>query len=85
MPLIIGIIGACFCLVAFILEQANIWKNDYLRYDLSNFIGSALLLIYSLMTQVYPFAILNTVWAILSLKDVIIDLRRIILQKKRAS
>jgi hypothetical protein len=72
-------------LYAFIMLQSNIWKNDDLRYDLLNFIGSAMLLAYSLMTKVYPFAVLNTVWAILSLKDVVIDLRRISLQKKRAS
>jgi hypothetical protein len=81
MPLIIGIIGALLSLYAFIMLQSNIWKNDDLKYDLSNFIGSALLLVYSLMTKVYPFAVLNTVWAVLSLKDVIIDLRRMGLQK----
>ena len=81
MPLAIGIIGALISLYAFIMLQSNIWKNDDLRYDLSNFIGSALLLAYSLMTKVYPFAVLNTVWALLSLKDVIIDLRRMSLQK----
>jgi hypothetical protein len=82
MPLAIGIIGALLSLYAFIMLQSNIWKNDDLRYDLLNFIGSALLLAYSLMSKVYPFAVLNTVWAVLSLKDVIIDLRRMGLQKR---
>ena len=40
---IIGIIGATLILLAFIFEQIKIWNSEMLRYDLVNFLGSAIL------------------------------------------
>ncbi|MDD2757910.1 MAG: hypothetical protein PHD72_00860 [Patescibacteria group bacterium] len=74
--LIIGILGMACILTAFILGQANIWKNDDLAYDLVNLIGSGLLVYYGLLTKGYPFVLLNAVWAIYSLKDVVADIRK---------
>lgn len=67
---IIGIIGMCAILVAFLLNQMNIWKQDMLSYDTCNAIGSVLLIAYAYNGKVWPFVILNTVWAAYSLKDV---------------
>jgi hypothetical protein len=80
--LIIGIAGAFILLVFFMLEQANKVSNESLWYDSANFIGSVLLTIYAVLLFSIPFAILNGVWAIFSLKDVFIDLNRMRKEKE---
>jgi hypothetical protein len=74
---IIGIIGAGLVLLAFILEQLHVWKNDDLAYDIANLAGSALLIIYGVLIHGYPFVVLNGIWAIVSLRDVILDLTKL--------
>lgn len=69
--IIIGIIGAVLVLIAFLMNQTNKWKNDSIKYDLVNFLGSLALVIYAVLTESYPFLVLNSVWAIFSLKDII--------------
>lgn len=73
---IIGIIGASLVLLAFIMNQIKKWKNDDLIYDLVNFLGAGILIVYGFLIKGYPFVILNTVWALFSLKDVFIDLKK---------
>jgi hypothetical protein len=73
---ILGTFGALIILVAFILNQTHKWKDDYLIYDLFNVIGSVLLIIYAFILSSYPFIILNLVWGGLSLRDVILDIKR---------
>lgn len=72
----IGAIGATMILIAFALNQLHKWKEDYFIYDLFNFIGGTLMVIYALILESWPFAVLNLVWAILSLRDVISDTQR---------
>ena len=74
--LFIGILGAGLVLLAFILGQLHVWKDTSLIYDLVNFIGAVLLIVYGLMIEGYPFAVLNGVWALVSLRDVVIDIRK---------
>lgn len=69
---LIGIAGATLVLGAFISNQLNLWTNKNWRYDLVNFVGSALLVAYSLITVSYVFLIINLVWATFSLRDLII-------------
>lgn len=73
---IIGASGATLILIAFILEQTHRWKDTDLKYDAVNLLGSALLIVYAVLLQSYPFLVLNGVWAIVSLRDVIVDLKR---------
>lgn len=68
---IVGFIGAFMILIAFIYNQKGVWQDDYLVYDLSNFIGSLFLIWYSYLIGAYPFILLYTVWTGLSLHDVI--------------
>jgi hypothetical protein len=70
-PVVIGSLGATIILVAFILNQLNKIKNDSLAYDLMNLIGSILLIWYAILLSSIPFLILNGVWAIISLKDIV--------------
>lgn len=72
----IGSLGAGLILIAFVLGQLHIWKDTYLSYDLLNALGSILLLIYAWIGFSWPFVILNAVWAAISIKDVIVDLKR---------
>lgn len=71
--MIIGIIGASIILMAFMLLQTHVWKDSYFIYDFANFIGSILLVYYAISSHTYPFAVLNGVWAIVSLRDIFID------------
>ncbi len=74
--LMIGVMGALIVLVFFILEQTHKISNDSIWYDFGNFVGSSLLVIYAILLSSIPFIILNGFWAIFSLRDVILDLKR---------
>lgn len=71
-----GIVGAGLCLFAFIMGNGNRWKNTDRRYDFANFLGSVLLLIYAIYFNSIPFIITNTVWGLVSLKDLLAKPRR---------
>lgn len=71
MNTLIGSIGAAIILIAFILNQFHIWKDTDFKYDLLNFLGSVLLVVYAILLKSYPFLILNTIWGLVSLKDVL--------------
>lgn len=75
-PLYIGAFGATLILFAFVLGQLHVWKDTYLIYDLLNAVGSSLLVYYAFVGRSWPFVVLNTVWAIVSLKDVVSGLSR---------
>lgn len=70
MDLVIGTLGAFLILISFLLVQSKKVASDNILYDSINFIGSVLLIIYAVMGRSYPFIILNTVWALVSLKDI---------------
>jgi hypothetical protein len=74
--LIIGFVGMALILLAFFMNQVKRWNQDDLVYDLVNFIGSALLVVSAVPARSWPFVILNTVWALVSFKDVITDIQR---------
>ena len=75
MTTIIGIIGAGVVLSFCVLEQVNEVNNKNLWYGFGNFFGSVLLIIYAILLSSIPFMVLNTVWAIFSLRDIIVDLK----------
>jgi hypothetical protein len=75
-PLFIGTTGAVCILAAFLLVQSHRWSQDSLYYDILNFAGSVLLLMYGWIGEVWPFVVLNAVWALYSLKDIVADTRR---------
>ena len=67
----LGVIGAAIILIAFLLNQFGRWSNESQSYDLANTLGSALLMYYSYLLGSWPFLILNTVWFLVSLRDVL--------------
>lgn len=68
---LIGTTGATLILIAFILNQRHIWNDTEARYDFMNVVGSLLLFVYAIMLQSYPFMILNLVWLLVSLNDIL--------------
>lgn len=79
---LIGITGMLLILLAFFMNQANKWNNDDLIYDVVNLIGSIFLIIYAIPPLSWPFIVLNGVWAVVSVRDVALDLSK---QKHRKS
>ena len=71
----LGIGGGVLILIAFALNQRGLWQRDSFRYDLVNFVGATLLVTSAMTIPSYPFAVLNAVWAAVSLRDSITDLR----------
>ncbi len=69
--IILGITGAFLILLAFTLHQVGVWSEEDLIYDLINFLGSGLLIWYSILLSSIPFIVLNSIWAFVSLRDVI--------------
>ncbi|MFM2414980.1 MAG: hypothetical protein RI911_673 [Candidatus Parcubacteria bacterium] len=70
--LIIGCIGAGMILVAFIALQLHYINDEDVRYDIANTLGSVCLVWYAYSGSSWPFFILNTVWGLISLRDVIL-------------
>lgn len=68
---LIGILGAAIILVFFILNQSGKLSRDSWQYDLGNVVGSGFLVGYALLIDSWPFVILNAVWLLVSLKDLI--------------
>ena len=52
---VIGISGSGLLLLAFIMNQLHFWADEYILYDLSNFLGSILLVIYAYSLSSWPF------------------------------
>lgn len=71
---LMGITGMLLILVAFFMVQGHRWSQDGLRYDVMNLLGSVLLVAYGVAGRAWPFVILNGIWALYSLKDVIQDI-----------
>lgn len=69
--LIIGSLGATITLIAFVLNQTNRISNDNFYYDLANFASGVLLFIYAFILGSVPFMIINAVWGLVSLKDLV--------------
>lgn len=74
--IVIGASGALLILIAFFMNQTGRWKNDYLIYDFINLVGSGLLMAYAILLVSYPFMVLNLIWMIVSLRDVVLDIAK---------
>ncbi|NOQ38554.1 hypothetical protein GQ472_06735 [archaeon] len=61
-PLIIGIPGMAFILIAFILDDFHILSVDSIKSIILNITGSTFLAVYAYTISSIPFLILNSVW-----------------------
>lgn len=66
----IGVLGASIILLSFLLNQFGRWSTTSLSYDAANALGSGILIVYAYLLGSWPFMILNTVWFVVSMKDV---------------
>jgi hypothetical protein len=64
---ILGVIGAAIVLLCFIMVELNKWSPKSFSYNILNFTGSVLLVVYAWDGRSYPFIALNLVWAGFSL------------------
>ena len=76
LDLLIGFTGMLLILIAFFLNQTGKWDKEDLVYDFVNFAGALLLVLYAIILSSIPFLLLNLVWAVVSLNDVIKDIKR---------
>lgn len=70
---IIGALGALIILIAFILLEAEKLSSESTWYDVLNLIGGALLATYAWLLQSWPFLVLNGIWTLVALRDVLRD------------
>lgn len=68
---IIGILGAGFTLFAFYMLQSDKWSSHSRTYDAINFVAGVLLALYAFAGQVWPFFVVNVVWAVVALRDLL--------------
>lgn len=68
---LIGILGATIILITFLLNQFGRLSAESRWYDGLNALGSLLLIVYAYILWSIPFMILNSVWFLVSLRDVI--------------
>lgn len=73
--IIIGTLGAAVILIGFLLNQRKILHEDDLAYDIINAVGGCLLILYAIDGRAWPFVILNGVWTLYSLIDIVADVR----------
>jgi lipid-A-disaccharide synthase-like uncharacterized protein len=76
---ILGILGMLLVLIGFLMLQRHKWTADDTAYDLVNFLGAGLLVVYAIPGRAWPFIILNGIYALYSLKELIVD----VTQKRR--
>ncbi len=62
-----GIAGMALILTAFVLDEFfKTWRQDSVKYNLLNLLGSALLSYYAYAILSWPFLILNLAWFIIA-------------------
>jgi len=76
LALIFGFLGMLLILTGFTANQLHRLERDSLLYDSLNLMGSGLLVAYAFSIRGYPFAVLNGVWFLVSLHDLILDLKK---------
>ena len=71
----IGFAGMLMVLIGFLMNQFHKWDADSLIYDAVNSLGGVCLVYYAIMIQSWPFLGLNGLWTLVSIRDVISDLK----------
>ena len=71
MTLWIGVAGATILLAFFILNHFKFLANGSMWYDGGNLIGAALLAWYAHLIGSMPFLIIESVWALVSLRGLV--------------
>ena len=67
----IGMLGMILVLLAFTFLKLNKITHKDLIYNLLNLVGSLFLAVSAIYTKSYPLVILNSIWVVFSLIDII--------------
>lgn len=62
-----GWAGSALVVLAYAMLSMNKWKSSDVIYQLMNFIGSSLLILFTLYKRAFPPATVNTIWAVIAL------------------
>ncbi len=73
---LVGIIGTGIILISFVLNQLGKWSAESRSYGTANAVGSLILVGYAVMLDSIPFIILNSVWFVVSFRDVVRSFRK---------
>jgi hypothetical protein len=65
---IIGTAGAFLVLFGFYRTSIGKWKNKSFWYEMDNFLGAGLLIIYQLRFKAYISVVVNIIWAIVAFR-----------------
>jgi len=68
---LVSFAGMFLVLSAFTLLKLNKIKHSQLLYNLLNLVGSFFLVLAAIYTKTYAFMLLNSVWVIFSLVDIL--------------
>lgn len=68
---IAGWAGSAMVVLAYAMLSMNKWKANDIIYQWTNFIGSSLLIAFTLYKRAFPPATVNTIWAIIALLSII--------------
>ncbi len=69
---LVGSVGLLMICIAFFLENSGRLNREDFTYDLLNFLGAGILIVYAAFTNATIFLILNSFWALVALKDLVI-------------
>lgn len=72
----LGFAGALLVLIGFVLNEFGRLRAENWRYDLLNFLGGGLLVVYAWLLPSYPFLLLNLVWTLVALRDLLLPIIR---------
>ena len=68
---LIGVIGAGLLLCAFIANEFKKLSVESFWYDFINLVGAFFLVWYAVLLNSLPFIVLESIWALVSLRDVV--------------
>ena len=68
MYIFIGIIGALLILFGFYRTSIGRWTGRSFWYELDNFVGAILVMIYQFHYKAYVTMVVNIIWAIVALR-----------------
>ncbi len=63
----IGVVGACILLFGFYRINIGKWTSKSVWYELDNFIGALLIIVYQIHYHTYVTVVVNAVWALVAL------------------
>jgi hypothetical protein len=70
--LYVGILGMLLLLASFVMEALRLLRREHLAYLLLNFVGSTAMIYYASTINSWPFILLNSVWSLFSLYELIL-------------